>query len=818
MRTVRWIICLLGLVAPVAVSGAMLKHVESVQPRMGQRGTTVEVIIQGAHLKDPREVIFFKPGIRAVAIEPLPNVPRPSALMHGGRIDEQFKCRFEIAPDCVPGEHPFRVRTATELTSLATFHVSPFPVIEEAEKTANSNDTPSTAMPVSPNVTIRGTVSNSRRGDRDLYKVPATPGQRISVEVDCVRMADKHYGDAEYDLAASILDSKGRELAINDDNSMHQQDPVLSIQVPAEAGDHVFVEVRRSVFVSHEVHYAVHIGSFARPVITYPAGGQVGKPLEVKLLGDPLGETKASIALPAEEQIVEHFLDGPSPLWIRAFAHPNVMEEPSAPVTDVASLPIALNGILDAPNDKDAFRVRVKKGDRYRVRVYAASLGSPLDPSLRITPASGGKPEIEMDDADALLADRDIHGPNIRSRGGLKDVFDPSVIFEPKTDGEYLIEVRDTNGFGSATGVYRIEIETPPDTVYALLRSTAFDWVETGRYTSLAVPQGNRWTINLSLPAGQGTTYKGDLEIFADGLPKGVQLLASKVPGGSPLWPVQLIASPEAQPGGAVLTFGVRSTDPSKPLRSGSVQWVPFINHSGGDAWRAVKTDRFVMAVTDPAPFAMELAAPKIPLVRGGELAIPIKVTRRPGFDGPVEFKCDFAPTGVVLPPAEVISAGQSEGTLRISASADAKLGTGPLFVMATNAQDDGSYLGTGHVRVSSQIIDMTIAEPFVTLAAEPASVRRGGSSQFAWKITPKSGFEGEATVKLLGLPKGVSVAEPFPVITKDSKEVSFEVKATDEALLGLVSGLECELTVQAGGQEIQQRTGRGSLRVDPQL
>jgi hypothetical protein len=32
------------------------------------------------------------------------------------------------------------------------------------------------------------------------------------------------------------------------------------------------------------------------------------------------------------------------------------------------------------------------------------------------------------------------------------------------------------------------------------------------------------------------------------------------------------------------------------------------------------------------------------------------------------------------------------------------------------------------------------------------------------------------------------------------------------------VSGLECEVTLQAAGQEIRQRTGKGNLRIDPNL
>jgi branched-subunit amino acid ABC-type transport system permease component len=50
------------------------------------------------------------------------------------------------------------------------------------------------------------------------------------------------------------------------------------------------------------------------------------------------------------------------------------------------------------------------------------------------------------------------------------------------------------------------------------------------------------------------------------------------------------------------------------------------------------------------------------------------------------------------------------------------------------------------------------------------------------------------------------------------SKEIAFDIKATDEALLGSVRGMSCEVIVHAGGQEIRQRTGNGTLRIDPGL
>ena len=110
------------------------------------------------------------------------------------------------------------------------------------------------------------------------------------------------------------------------------------------------------------------------------------------------------------------------------------------------------------------------------------------------------------------------------------------------------------------------------------------------------------------------------------------------------------------------------------------------------------------------------------------------------------------------------------------------------------------------------------MAEPFVELASTPASVRSGGRATVAFAVTPKTSFEGEAEAKLLGLPKGVAVVGPPPTFTRESKQIAFEVEASDDALLGAVNGLECELLVKVAGQEIRQRAGKGTLRIDPRL
>ena len=38
---------------------AVAKDVQWIRPRIGQRGTTVEVVIQGLSLAEPRELVFY---------------------------------------------------------------------------------------------------------------------------------------------------------------------------------------------------------------------------------------------------------------------------------------------------------------------------------------------------------------------------------------------------------------------------------------------------------------------------------------------------------------------------------------------------------------------------------------------------------------------------------------------------------------------------------------------------------------------------------------------------------------------------------------
>ena len=72
----------------------------------------------------------------------------------------------------------------------------------------------------------------------------------------------------------------------------------------------------------------------------------------------------------------------------------------------------------------------------------------------------------------------------------------------------------------------------------------------------------------------------------------------------------------------------------------------------------------------------------------------------------------------------------------------------------------------------------------------------------------------GNATAKLVRLPKGVQLISPV-TIKPDSKEIRFPIRATADCLIGQYKEIGCEILIQQNGQTIAQQSGSGVLRID---
>ncbi len=798
-----------------AFAGPVQRHIERVMPRGGQRGATVEVTIQGVELNDVREAIFYRGGIEAVQISAAKAVPQRS-LHHGARIEQQVTCKFRIAADCPVGVHAFRLRTARELTTVSTFRVTPFPVVSEAEPSRGKNDLHSQAESIaSSNVTIAGQI----QGDVDCFRVTRKAGERISVEVDCVWLTEIAYGEAENDLSVQILDEKGALLARNDDSMLHVQDPIIATRAPRD-GDYI-VRIEQSVPLDSQVNYLAHIGTFARPLVAFPPGGPAGQALKLRLLGDPAGDVVETIALPTTTGEFEFFPGSPktsnqppSPLPLRVSSLPNVIEHDGGNTT--AALPAAINGIIGQPFEEDVYRLNVKMGDRYRVEVFARGLGSPLDPKVSIRRAGNESQSPEIEGDDTSIANSRFYSAS----GGIqrKEQLDPSFVWEPKEDGDYLLAVTDMRGLGDALSVYRVEIEPAQDSINTYLFARVIDSMQCPRVTTATVPQGNRWTVTFNLKEGLGNRYRGPLELFATGLPDGVQMIVPPILPGQTTVPVQFVASEKMPPQSALIEVLARPTSSTPLFGSRSQESFPFLSHSGGRAWHPVTVDRYVLAVTERAPFTIEITPPRIPLIRNGSLDLDVRIQRHGGFTGPIDFQAEWLPGGVSGAPAITIPSDKTEAVYSLTASGGAPLGPTQLALIATTKDgiDSGYYTGVGRVRVSTPFFQFDVADPHIDLKSQPTAARRGQRGRVVWKVEHRRPFEGLARVELLGLPKGVRVVGQPPTLAANQAELAFDIEVAADTLLGPYRELACEVSLTENGQEIKQRLGRGVLRIDP--
>jgi hypothetical protein len=192
------------------------------------------VVVYGSRLKDAQGLLFYDPGLTVKSVTET----------------NETSCKMivSIDEDCPLGLHPVRVRTATGLSPLLLFSVGTMPEIPEKEP----NDTTAKPQNIDLDRTINGTATNE---EIDIYAVEARKGQRLTAEVEAIRL-----GNSLFDPYVAILDRNQQELAASDDDSLAHADPVASIVVP-EDGKY-FIVVRDCTFnAPRDSMYRLHVGT-----------------------------------------------------------------------------------------------------------------------------------------------------------------------------------------------------------------------------------------------------------------------------------------------------------------------------------------------------------------------------------------------------------------------------------------------------------------------------------------------------------------------------------------------------------------------------
>ncbi|RYD41913.1 MAG: hypothetical protein EOP83_33360 [Verrucomicrobiaceae bacterium] len=222
----------------------------------------------------------------------------------------------------------------------------------------------------------------------------------------------------------------------------------------------------------------------------------------------------------------------------------------------------------------------------------------------------------------------------------------------------------------------------------------------------------------------------------------------------------------------------------------------------------SIVEDQLPLAVTDEFPVRLSLVAPKVPILQNGPMVLKVKAERKGDFKGAITLSLLYVPPGIGSPGSVQIKEGESEGTLTISANDKAALQQWKVCVVGSADQ------GKGPVWISTQLVDLKVAAPYVAGKISRTYIDQGDTSTLKVSLEQKVPFEGKAKVALMGLPQGVTAEEKE--ITKDDKEVVFTLKAAPDAAAGQHRALFCQFTLVEHDEPMVSSFAQGGiLRVD---
>ncbi len=401
----------------VGVANAAPPNVTALFPSGCQIGQSVEVAAQGSVGEKP-QVWISREGLKIEFAES----------------GNKFKVTATEA--ATPGLYWIRLFNAEGASPLRPFVIGTLAEVIEKEP---NNSAKEAQKLESSQVVVNGVLEKA--GDVDTFAVSLKAGQTLVAS-----LMGKGTLGSPIDAVLQLLSPRGFVMEHNDDD--HGFDPQIVFTAPAD-GDYavrVFAfsdQANSSIAFAGAANYIYRLTLTTGPFVDHALPMSVTKNQETKLrlagwnlpaelLELPIAPTSASSIE------LRHPLLG-NTLTLPVEEEPSVAEIGS---TDAAALPqemvlpSSITGVIGKPSEVDVFRIKLTAKQPIVFRTDAHTVGSPLDPVLRILKADGSLLQ-EVDD-------------------GSKGDFDPDANFTAPADGEYRIAITDRFGLGGPRFFYRI--------------------------------------------------------------------------------------------------------------------------------------------------------------------------------------------------------------------------------------------------------------------------------------------------------------------------------------------------------------------------
>ena len=481
-------------------------EVTSLLPSGAQRGTTVEVTVDGKFPKWPVQAWVDREG---VTITPA---------------DDKGKLSVAVAADVAPGVAWLRLYDADGASALRPFIIGTLAEIVEQEP----NNTPDKSQPLASSaLVVNGCLQAA--GDIDVFGIPLQKGQTLVAALDAYETLGSP-ADAVLQILAPSGDTV---LAYNHDH--HGLDPQIVFVAPSDGRYLVRVFAfpatpNSTVGFAGGSQYAYRLTLTTAGFVDYPwpLAATAGQETRLALFGWNLPEALKSIIIQPQGEAA-NVSDGHLANVARVAVEPHrtltEVEPNDAAMPQPIELPITITGRLESPRDMDAFTFAGHKGESLAFEVESRAIGYPLDAVLEVTD-SAGKSLAKVDD--------------------IGNERDPKLTFSPPDEGSYRVTVRDLNRQGSSRHVYRLRavpakrdfevsadaqsyaltLGKPLEITLTIMRQNGFDEAIAftvrglGKMVSFApvqsTPQGDAArTVKLILNATDGT-FSGPIQIVGE--------------------------------------------------------------------------------------------------------------------------------------------------------------------------------------------------------------------------------------------------------------------------------------------------------------
>jgi hypothetical protein len=735
-----WMLSCLPGGAHIALGQAAIPAISSTLPQAAAPGQTVDVKLRGANLSAPTQLWTSFP-VEAVL---------PADIAGNGTNAAEVTYRLKVPADAPMGIHGLHLVTPQGLSNLKLIALDDLPSVVQTKP----SQTIAAAQVLTLPVAVDGVIDNLTR---DYYKFAAAAGQRVSIEVLARRLG------SPLDSTIRVLDSRGHELAYNDDAPGLGSDSMLSYTFK-DAGEYV-LEVRDIRFQGGgNFNYRLRIGDFPCVTCPYPMRIQRGVSAQIAFAGSAAQEAQPiPVNIAADAGLAWLPLGAKSAggkssgfAVVAVGATPEALEvEPNDEQAQATRIELGagINGRLNQPRDIDRFVFTAKAGQRFAFTGVTRTQGSPSDLYLRL---------LKPDGAEVAAADDAGAGE------GIIDYTFPA-------DGDYTLIVEDLNHRGGPEFAYRIAV-SPHEEKFQLAASA----------DTLNVPLGGLATVTVTAVRG---SFAGPISLSLLDAPEGLSATPAVIGPGLNSTVMTIQAAPTV-PAGKIYQVRIAGT-----AQSGTVQYQAEATLT--DAQKAAFSGLSVpppflsqsvaVGVNPPPLFVLKTDKPEI--IFGKDLSATVKLvsTRTEGFAEDIAVAVlPAAPAG--LPPnvtaaVKPIAKGTNEVEIVFAANAQAPLGQFSAVLTGTGKQ------GNNTVVQPIPALSLSLRAPFV-LKPDFAGGNLAKGQTLKTKIVAERNpaYGGPITVAFQNLPKGVTASAAM--IAAGQNEVEVTLTAAEDAAVGAVPNI----------------------------